>query len=213
MKHRMQWLGFLVAVGVAIMGAAPAALADSLSGCGDCFGTVYTLQYITTPDSSTATTQTFDIILTLDTSATSGAGPNLAAVAAKVASASNFVTGALETAPAAGWTEMDGGLGSSGCTGVIDGFVCAENLTTPLTVPDGTYVWVFDVTVLTGTLLTGAGQASVKALYEDASFKHNGITSDDITLQVAPIPEPATLLLFGSGLIGLGAKLRRRRRA
>ena len=194
------------------------AYADSIGGPGnincplnDCFGTLYTLQYVTTPDSSTATTQTFDIILTLDTTATTGVGPNLPAVAVKV---SSMATGALESAPAAGWTELDGGLNANGCNGKGSGFVCASNLAAPLTVPDGTYVWVFDVTIPTGTLLTGPTAAHIKALYgtgTGSSFQNNGITSEDITLQTkTTVPEPATLALFGSGLLSLAGIVRRR---
>lgn len=214
MKHRFKLLGLAVAL-FCLSGSAFADAIGPDCGPGNCLGTVYMLQYNPVPESTTATTQTFDIILTLDTSATT-AGPLIPAVAIKVAPSA---TGALDSAPAivGGWTEIDGGLNASGCNGAGSGFVCAEAniFANAPTVPDGIYQWVFDVTVPTGTLLTGLNAAHVKALYGEiestGAFKSNGITSADITLQKTP--EPGTILLFGSGLLGLGAKLRRRRKA
>ena len=202
------------------LGLAGSVYADSIGGPGnincplnDCFGTLYTLQFDPTPDSSTVTTQTFEITLTLDTSSTSGVGPLLPAVAIKVASTA---TGVLESAPAitGGWTETDGGLNAAGCDGSGSGFLCAHAnvFANAPAAPDGTYVWVWDVTVPTGTLFTGPTEASVKALYgatAKGSFKNNGITSEDITLQTS-VPEPRTLELFGTGLLSLAVLVRRR---
>lgn len=66
---------------------------------------------------------------------------------------------------------------------------------------------VLSCCIALGMLFTGTNEATVKALYEDASLKHNGITSEDIPLQ--SIPEPASMLLQGSGLLTLAGFLRR----
>ncbi len=75
-KFLLLIVGALV-LGSAVVFFAGEARADTIGGpsninCpgNDCFGAAYTLQYIPVPDSSTATTQTFDVILTLDTSGT-----------------------------------------------------------------------------------------------------------------------------------------------
>jgi len=197
-RHRVRLLALPVAGLLCFYGSA---LADEISGSdntncpgNDCFGTVDLLQYLTTPDSTTATLQSFDVTLTLVPKSMSGAGRSLAAEAVSVASS---VTAGL-------------GSGLSACDSTGNGFVCAENLATPLTASDDTNAWGSDVTVPTATLFTGSLQARVDGLYQDAGFDQNGITSEEATRP--SITKPGWLLFFCAGLLGLAAyKLRRRR--
>jgi hypothetical protein len=71
----------------------------------------------------------------------------------------------------------------------------------------GTYSWIFDVTIPTGTLFTAADAASIKAQYTDSSGNKVGsLVSEDITLEV--IPEPSTLFLVTCGLAFLARRHR-----
>jgi hypothetical protein len=180
---------------------------------GTCQGAIYELTYSGSPIGSTATTQTFEITLTINPTGYNGGGAFINAVAPKVSSAENSVT--LKSAPGvlANWTTMNGGINAGGCSMAGSGFVCAEDEIPPSTVPLGdapvpnptTYTWVFDLTIPTGDLTPSAG--TIKVEYTNASgTKVGALVSEPITLEV--VPEPSTLLLVASGL----ALIARRRR-
>jgi len=72
-----------------------------------------------------------------------------------------------------------------------------------------TSYWEYDLNIASTSFRTGENTISVFA--ED----HGGSTFFDmqLTAEVQPVPEPATMLLFGTGLAGLvGAGLKRRRK-
>jgi len=72
-----------------------------------------------------------------------------------------------------------------------------------------TYNWEYNFNVSSSYFNTGTNVISVFA--ED----HGGLTYFDmeLTADVAPVPEPATMLLFGTGLVGLvGSRLRKKKK-
>lgn len=218
MAKRYKFISMMIAVAAILflsVLSVPNAAADSIGpNCGSCMGVVYTLTYGGSPISSTATTQTFQITFTLDTSGFSGGSGFLMAVAPKVSSSIDSFS--LVSAPGgtSDWTTKSGGLSANGCSGAGSGFFCAgaNSMGSFNKVPDGTYSFVFDVTIPTGGLFTNLNEASIKALYENSDGKNLGITSEDITLQktTSPVPEPASLGLVGIGLFALAYVYRRK---
>lgn len=204
---------------VALLGAGSAS-ADPIgpTGCDNssCQGGIYTLNYDPTPIATGPGTETYRISLSINTTSLS-TSPNPAVqisdVAIKVAN--TVLDGSLFFAPGGtgNWTELLGGISNAGDGGCqandSNGFDCATaNNTTVATLPFvGTYFWAFDIQIATGTLLTGTDEASIKAFFRDSEGDKTGaILSEPITLQpgLPPIiPEPQTVMLLGSGLLGL----------
>jgi hypothetical protein len=170
--------------------------------CGTCQGSSYELSYSGSPISTTATTETYRITYTIDTSGYDGPGVYLDTVAFKVANA--LVSADLIAAPGGvpSWTEMHGGLSAAGCSGTGSGYDCvrfATQLTNAPAVPGGIYMWIFDVEVSSGTLFTGLDEASVKARYVGSGGAKKGdLVSENISLTNVPEPGTALLLVFSS---------------
>jgi hypothetical protein len=182
--------------------------------CGTCQGSTYELSYSGSPVATTATTETFQITYTIDTTGYSAEGTHIQSVALKVSS--ELVSAELVSAPGglANWNERLGGLNANGCSGSGSGFDCVRAIAigdSPA-VPGGVYTWVFNLELAKGGLLTGVGEASIKARYvDDFGSKVGDLVSEGTSLTlVTPVPEPTTLGFLSVGLLGL-ALVRSRR--
>jgi hypothetical protein len=163
-------------------------------GSGNCFGSIYTLT--TSLSSSTATTQTYNASLSINTAGYNGSGTGLDAASVKIVADSNFVSVANGGMASTFGNPVATGINANGCAGGGGGFVCTSSSNTGgVTVPNGTYTFNFLTTIKTGTLLA-EDQWSVKALYVDSAGKQAGITS---VSGGGAVPLPATSLLFGLG--------------
>jgi hypothetical protein len=202
---------WLLGCGFALALAASTASATPIGpSCGTCQGSIYELTYDPIPIATTATTETWRITYTIDTSGYSGTGVYINTVALKVSS--SFVDATLVTAPGGVplWNEMSGGLNAAGCSGSGSGYDCVAfhaAITLAPSVPGGTYAWVFDIEIANGGLFTGTDQASVKARYVTSTgFKAGALVSENVTLSA---PEPSTALLLAGPLL-LGWRRRSR---
>jgi hypothetical protein len=201
---------------LAVLGASPSEAIPIGPDCGTCQGSIYDLSYGPIPVSTTATTETWRIVYSIDTAGYDGAGEFINTVAFKASS--EFVTASLISAPGdfANWVEMSGGLNAAGCSGSGSGFDCVAfraAVSLAPSVPGGTYTWVFDVEVASASLFTGTDEASVKARYvTDTGSKAGALVSESITLSTystPSVPEPASASLLAAAAAGF--ELARRR--
>jgi hypothetical protein len=162
-------------------------------GSGNCFGSIYTLTAALF--SSTATTETYNVTLSVNTAGYNGSGTGLDAVAFKtVSNTTDILSASLGSQPGTFGSTIIGGLSANGCSAGSAGFVCTQSSNLGgVTVPNGTYTFGFSQTINSGQLLN-ENEWSIKALYVDSAGKQAGLTSVS-----GAVPIPETLLLFGVG--------------
>ncbi len=203
---------------------------NNTNGCGgsNCFGNVVTLTIH--PTSGNA----YQVTMTVDTTNNTNTGSGIGGVDFKF-SDSGILTATLTSAPGgiAGWSGgVTNGLNSNGCTTTNgSSFGCATDsafllagsslASLPYT---GTYTWTWDVTagafngatdqihggVLFGSLVTTGGKHPTTSFQSTGIISASGLGSTPPPPPTNPAPEPGSLMLFGTGLMGLAGIVRKR---
>jgi hypothetical protein len=210
-RHGLRYLGALLAV--VLLALVPTVSADTITLDGAVFTVTYT--------HLTGNTYVFDY--SINTSGYTGPGHYLDSVALNPNGSS--ILGGSFSGPS-GWVGAHGNQqGPGGCGGGAGNFWCAQagSLASLLLVPGGTYD--FDFTLTLASPMTADSTPHIQASFGDIACRGRhctpsyqnqfGVSTGLLTetpplTHVSDVPEPGTITLFGSGLIGALGLLRRR---
>ena len=185
-------------------------------GGSDCFGNVLTLTIHPVSGND------YTVTLSIDTSGNTNAGAGIAGVDFKFGLVTAATLTSFNGGSTAGWATVTNGLNAKGCTNGGGFFGCSADTAflagtgSPLAPiatngSTGTYTWVWDVTA------TG-WNGSPYGIHVGADFGHiltsgphaGDFQTNGLISATSAVPEPGSLMLFGTGLIALAGILRRR---